>query len=246
MRQIKVTYTLHDHDLVLDDTKYVLRVRDLPIHEKPREKLQQYGPGNLTIPELIAVVLGVGTRKEEVMTMARRIVSEYGEKAIITETNPKRLAEVLAIPIGKAQQIIAACEIGRRMYGNRQGKPIFIHTSGQAFAHVAHIGYLPKEQLRGLYLNSRHELVYEEIISVGSLTANIVHPREVFQPALDHGAVAVIIAHNHPSGITTPTEADMSVTLQLRAAGQILGIELLDHLIVAGESYESCIGVDHG
>lgn len=246
MRVKKETYILRSHDLVLDDTPYILKVRDLPAHEKPREKMQQFGPGELTISELIAVILGTGTRKEEVLAMSRRIISEYGEKAIITETNPRHLAEVLSIPITKAQQIIAACEIGRRVYGSRQGKPIFIHTSGQAFAHLAHIGHLGKEQLRGLYLNSRHELVYEEIISVGTLTANIVHPREVFQPAMDRGAVAVIIAHNHPSGITTPTEADISVTVQLQAAGHILGIELLDHLIIAGESYESCLEVHRG
>lgn len=241
MGQIKVDYVLKDHDLVLDETPYILRVRDLPIDEKPREKLQQFGPGSLSTSELVAIVLGVGTRKEEVMSMSRRIVSEYGEKAIIHEMNPERLADILSIPIGKAHQIIAACEFGRRMFATDQGKPVFIRTAGQAFQHVAHIGHLTKEQLRGLYLNSRHELVHEEIISVGSLTANIVHPREVFQPALSHGAVAVIIAHNHPSGTVEPTDADMMVTRQLKAAGQILGIELLDHLVVASESYQTCM-----
>ena len=125
------------------------------------------------------------------------------------------------------------------MSATEDGKPVFIRTASQAFAHVSHIGTLSKEQLRGLYLNSRHELIHEEIISIGSLTANIVHPREVFQPAITRGAVAVILAHNHPSGSIQPTEADRTVTIQLRAAGQLLGIDLLDHLIVAKKQFKS-------
>lgn len=233
-------YMIHDNNLLLGgETPYILYIRDMPLEEKPREKLQRLGPGNLSIAELVAIILGVGTRKEDVMVMSRRIISEYGEKAIVSETDPKRLSETLAIPIGKAQQIIASIEFGRRMFSTQAGKPVFIRTASQAFQHLRHIGHLPKEQLRGLYLNSRHELVHEELISVGSLTANIVHPREVFLPALSHGAVAVIIAHNHPSSSTIPTQADLSVTTQLRAAGRLLGIELLDHIIVAGDNYQS-------
>jgi DNA repair protein RadC len=237
-------YALHDQDLLLgNDTPYVLRIRDLPLNEKPREKLQQLGPGGLSIAELVAVILGVGTRNEDVIHMSHRIISEYGEKAIINEMNPERLADILSIPIGKAQQIVASCELGRRMFATSAGKPVFIRNAGQAFQHVAHIGHLPKEQLRGLYLNSRHELVHEEVISIGSLTSNIAHPREVFLPALSRGAVAVIIAHNHPSGVAIPTDADRTVTFQLAAAGQVLGIELLDHIIVAGETFKSCLEI---
>ncbi len=232
-------YKLRDHDLLLGETPYILRIRDLPLEEKPREKLQQLGPGSLSVAELVAVIIGVGTRKEDVMAMSRRIISEYGEKAIINETNPQRLADTLAIPVGKAQQIIASCEFGRRMFSTEGGKPVYIRTAGQAFQHIKHIGHLPKEQLRGLYLNSRHELVHEEVISIGTLTANLVHPREVFQPAIARGAVAVIIAHNHPSGNAEPTDADLSVTLQLKAAGQLLGIELLDHIVIAKDYYRS-------
>jgi DNA repair protein RadC len=234
-----IGYALRDHNLVMGETPYVLRIRDLPIEEKPREKLQQLGPGSLSVAELVAIIIGVGTRKEDVMAMSRRIISEYGEKAIINETNPERLASALAIPIGKAQQIIACAEFGRRMFSVDGGKPVYIRTANQAFQHVAHIGYLKKEQLRGLYLNSRHELIHEEVISVGSLTANIVHPREVFQPAMARGAVGVIIAHNHPSGDPHPTDADYNVTIQLRAAGQLLGIELLDHIVVAKGIYKT-------
>lgn len=235
---------IHDQNLILGgEAPYVLRVRDLPLEEKPREKLQRLGPVNLSISELVAIILSVGTRKEDVMEMSRRIIGEYGEKAIVSETDPKRLADTLDIPLGKAQQIVASIEFGRRMFSTHAGKPIFIRSASQAFLHLKHIGHLPKEQLRGLYLNSRHELVHEELISVGTLTANIVHPREVFLPALSRGAVGVIIAHNHPSGSTLPTQADQQATMQLRAAGQLIGIELLDHIIIAEDEYLSIIGV---
>lgn len=241
-------YALADTDLVISegDTHYILRVRDLPLHEKPREKMLALGPGSLTHAELIAILLGFGTRKEEVMAMAGRIVREYGERAIVNEKNPQRLAESLDIPLTKACQIIASFELGRRAYQQKSGKPLFVRTTRQAYDHLKSMGYLQKEQLRGLYLNSRYQVVHEEVISTGSLTANIVHPREVFAPALEHGAVAIIIAHNHPSGSLEPTNDDLQATAQLMAAGKALGIELLDHLVVTAESYISLIeGKEH-
>lgn len=235
-------YELVDTDVITGEgeTRYVLRVRDLPVEDKPREKLLQLGPGELSHAELVAVLLGVGTRKEEVLTMANRIIREYGERAIISEKDPARLAGTLDIPLAKACQIVASFELGRRAYQNKAGKPVFLRTAAQAFEHLGGMAHLQKEQLRGLYLNSRFQLVHEEIISIGSLTANIVHPREVFQPALEHGAAAVIVAHNHPSGSLEPTAADREVTSQLVQAGRVLGIELLDHLVVAGDEYRSC------
>lgn len=236
------TYALVDTDTVMgEDTRYVLRVRDLPIEEKPREKLLSSGPASLSHVELMAILLGVGTRREEVMVMADRIVREYGQQAIITEQDPQRLADSLDIPLAKACQIVASFELGRRSYQNKAGKPLFIRTAVQAFEHLKSISHLQKEQLRGLYLNSRYQVIHEEIISVGSLTANIVHPREVFAPALEYGAVAVIVAHNHPSGSLEPTRDDLQVTDQLLAAGKALGVELLDHLIVTSDTFVSLI-----
>lgn len=235
-------YQLVDHDVVMGDgTRYLLRVRDMPNQDKPREKLAVYGPSTLDMAELVAVLWGVGTRKEDVLEMARRVLKEYGERAILHETNPTKLAEALAIPVGKAQQLVAGLELGRRYFDTRGERPVYVRTSRQAYSYLSDMGLLGKEQLRGLYLNSRYQLVYEETISVGSLTANIVHPREVFQPAIERGAVAIIIAHNHPSGDAEPTTADREVTSQLRAAGVLLGIELLDHLIVTKHTYRSLL-----
>ena len=232
-------YALHANDLIVGEQtrQYVLRVKDLPDDEKPREKLVYQGPDSLSVAELVAAILGTGTRKEEVFAMAQRIVKEYGEKTIAAETDPAQMADVLSIPLIKACQLVAAFELGRRYFATREGKAVFIRDAQQAFEYLRAIGYSPKEQLRGLYLNSRYEVVHDEIISVGSLTANIVHPREVFHPAIKHGAVAVIIAHNHPSGNLEPTREDIAVSKQLRQAGSVLGIDLLDHLVIAGDTF---------
>lgn len=234
-------YQLADRDLILDEDHYVLRVRGLPIEDKPREKLSSLGPSSLSMAELVAVLWNVGTRREDVLEMARRVVKEYGEKAILHETNPEKLAEILMIPQNKAYQLVAGLELGRRFFEKRGEKPVFVRTAGHAHQYLSGLGLLKKEQLRGLYLNSRYQLVHDEVISVGSLTANIVHPREVFQPAIEYGAVAVIVAHNHPSGSLEPTKADLDVTRQLSAAGTIIGIDLLDHLIVTSDSYRSLL-----
>lgn len=173
--------------------------------------------------------------------MAHRIIREYGEKALLNETNPKKVAELLGIPGGKACQILAGFEIGRRFYQQKSGSLVFIRNARKAYEHLRGIGQMNKEQLTGLYLNSRYELIRQEVISIGSVTANIVHPREVFSPALESSAVAVIVAHNHPSGNSSPTSADIEVTQQLIAAGQLLGIDLLDHLIITKKSFVSLI-----
>ena len=233
----------HDTESIMGEgvTKYVLRVKDLPDAQKPREKLLSVGPKNLSVAELVAILLGVGTKKEEVMTMASRILKEYGERSLVNETNPQRLADVMQIPVPKACQIVASFELGRRFFEQRSGKAVYISTAQQAFDYLQDMGTMKKEQLKGLYLNSRYQVIYEEVISVGSMTSNIVHPREVFQPAIEHGAVAVIIAHNHPSGRLEGTAADDEVTERLLVASKILGIDLLDHLIIAGNDYQSII-----
>lgn len=243
-------YRLVDHDVILNDAPvragaiskpapYVLRFRDIADESKPRERLLAQGPKALSVAELMAVVLGVGTQKEDVLAMSQRIIKEYGSVAVVNETSAVRLAETLDIPTGKACQVIASFELGRRYFSARGSRHVQIRNSKAAYEYLRDMGSLRKEQLRGLYLNSRYGLVHDEVISLGSLTANIVHPREVFQPAIEHGAVAVILAHNHPSGSFEPTVADMDLTDQLASAGRILGIDLIDHLVITGRGHIS-------
>ncbi len=235
-------YILNDNDVVLQEpnSAYVLRFRDIPDEDKPREKLLKIGPKNLSVAELMAVVLGIGTSKEDVLAMAKRITKEYGEKALTNEQNPEILANALEIPLTKACQIVASFEIGRRYFAKQPGA-VYIRQSKQAYDYLKDMGNLRKEQLRGLYLNSRYQVIHEEIISIGSLTANIVHPREVFQPAIEHGAIAIILAHNHPSGRINPTQADIQLTQQLVRAGRLLGIDIVDHLVITSTRHVSLL-----
>jgi DNA repair protein RadC len=232
-------YVLHGNDTLVGEhlDEYVLRLRDMPPEQKPREKIIFQGVDSLSLAELVAAILGVGTRKEDVLAMAQRIIKEYGEKAIAAEADAQQMSEVLGIPLIKACQLVAAFELGRRFFASQDGKAVYIRTATQAYEYLKTISYSPKEQLRGLYLNSRYEVIHDEIISVGSLTANIVHPREVFRPALENGAVAIIIAHNHPSGSLEPTAEDIAITKQLIMGGKLLGIEVLDHLIIAKDKF---------
>lgn len=233
-------YNVKDHNLILDGEKeYILKFKDMADQEKPREKILKYGPDALSVAELVALVLNVGTKKEDVLAMANRILKEYGDKTIINEKSPKRLSEALDIPLVKATQVVAAFEIGRRYFEKKDGKSVFIRTSKHAHNYFKDMSSLGKEHLRGLYLNSRYQVVHDELISVGSLTANIIHPREIFRPAFEYNAVAIIIAHNHPSGSLQPTRSDIEVTNKLIEAGRILGIDLLDHIIIGKNKYIS-------
>lgn len=222
-----------------DGKRYTLAVRDLPGNEKPREKLRARGPEALPLAELLAVVFGQGTRKEEVLAMATRITREYGERSIFSQKDAEAMSRDLDIPIVKAMQIVAVGELGRRFFARERNGASVIRTARDAFEYVADMRSLNKEHLRGIYLNAHYQVIHDETISIGTVDANIVHPREVFRPALSCSATAVILAHNHPSGILTPSKEDRVVTSQIVAAGKLIGIELVDHIIVTAKGFAS-------
>lgn len=236
-------YILKDSDLLMTETsvdrKYILKIRDLPDAVKPREKLVSFGAETLTLPELLAVILNTGTKKEDVLEMSRRIVREYGNSALAGQTNPQSLAEDLDIPLLKACQIIACGEIGRRLHKKNESGLAVIRTATDVYEYLKDMHNLPKEQLRGIYLDTHQRVIHDEVISIGTINTNIVHPREVFKPALEYGAAAVILAHNHPSGVATPSAADIQITNQLIQAGKLIGIHLLDHIVVTKDSFIS-------
>jgi len=233
-------YLIKDSDLILDgERKYVLRVRDLATEDKPREKLIKYGPAALSLKELMAVVLNTGTKKEGILEMVSRIMKEYGEKSLTSEKNVEKLAKNLEIPIVKAAQIISCLEIGRRFYEKKSAANITLRTPKEVFNYLQDMCDLPKEHLRGIYLDAHYRVVHDEVISIGTVNSNLIHPREVFRPAIEYGAVAVILAHNHPSGIVKPSAADIEVTEQIKETGKIVGINLIDHVIIAKNKFES-------
>jgi DNA repair protein RadC len=220
---------------------YQITVRDLPSHEKPREKLIEQGGESLSLQELLSVLLNVGTKKEGILEMSSRIIREYGEKNIITEKNPQRLSEMLSIPLIKATQLVAAIELGRRLFDRSPHTAPVIRNAQDVFDYAEGMRSLSKEYLRGIYLNTHYKVMHDEIISIGTIDASIVHPREVFKPAIERSAVGVVLVHNHPSGELEISEQDVAVTLQLQKAGALLGIELLDHVIVSSYGFISIL-----
>lgn len=218
---------------------YVMKIRDMADEDKPRERLVKTGPANLAVHELLAVVLGTGTTREDVMTMASRVVKEYGERTIFSQTNAARLADDLGIPLTKAAQIVACGELGRRFYPQRASGLAVLRTGKDVHTYTRDMERLPKEHLRGIYLNTHYRVIHDEVISIGTINANLIHPREVFKPAIEYGAAGIILVHNHPSGIIKPSAADIEITEQLINVGKIIGIGVIDHVIVGGGKWAS-------
>jgi len=218
---------------------YRISLKELPEEKKPREKLIRYGPDVLRIPELVSIILNTGYRDENVLELSQRIIKEYGSKAIASEKNVGRIMETLGIPIVKACQIVACFELGRRFFQEQPGKMPAIRGPEDVFIYLEDMKKLKKEQFRGLYLNARNKVIHDEVISIGTLTANLVHPREVFQPAIEYLACGVIVAHNHPSGDPDPSEDDLEITRKLASVGKTMDIELLDHIIIGSKRYVS-------
>jgi DNA repair protein RadC len=219
--------------------QYILRLRDLPTDDKPREKLIEHGVEALSLQELISVVLNTGSKKEDVMAMSQKIVREYGNSALTGMIDPSAMAKELDIPLGKACQVVACSEIGRRLYKKTDVGLTVIRTAEDVYRFLAEMRSLPKEQLRGLYLDTHNRVIHQEIISIGTINSNIVHPREVFRPALEYNAAAVVLAHNHPSGVVTASASDIQITNQIIEAGKIIGIHVLDHVIITKEGFTS-------
>ena len=235
------TYAIRPNVRFLDRTyrDYPITIHDLPSEDKPREKLIASGSSGLSIKELLAIVLVTGTSKENILEMSDRLIRDYGEKSILSERNPTKLSEELDIPIVKACQIVACGELGRRFYDRSESGFVTIRNAKDVFDYFQDMRNLPKEHLRGLYLNSHNRILRDEVISIGTVNSNMIHAREVFRPAIECNAAAVILAHNHPSGEAMPSKEDVDITADLVRAGKLLGISILDHVIITKDSFAS-------
>ena len=219
-------------------TNEITTERKNALPELPREKLIKSGPSSLKNSELLAIILNNGTRKEKIFDLARRILQEYGPQAVVREDNVEYLMETLELSSVKACQIVACFELGRRFFQDSQN-PFTIHTPDDVYHYLEEMYKLKKETLRALYLNTRNQLIHDEVISIGTLNANLVHPREVLKPALEYSAAGLIVVHNHPSGDPEPSYEDIKITRQIYKASKIMAIELLDHIIVGKKRFVS-------
>lgn len=204
--------------------------------EKPREKLQRLGAEALKSEELLAVMLGTGYAGKNVFRLAREIIEKH-PPAEFAGLSFKDLSNVKGIGASKAASLKASFEFSRRCMESANYPPLA--KPSDVLPIVSDLRSKKKENFVVFYLNGRNQVILKDTISVGTLNASLVHPREVFEPAIRNIAAGIILIHNHPSGDCSPSEDDIEITKRLEEAGKIIGIEVLDHIIVGGEGYLS-------
>jgi len=214
------------------------RIRDLPKVDRPRERLQRKGPGALSNSELLAIMLGSGVPGKNVLEVAEHLLRKFGSKGLF-ETTFDELCQVPGIGRVKATQLIATFELSKRILLGQQEDATAVETPEDVYNLSKRIHRLKKEHFLAYLLDARNALIAEETISVGTLTMAVVHPREVFEPAIRHSAAGIVLVHNHPSGDPTPGDEDRRLTERLVQAGKLMGIEILDHVIVTHNGYTS-------
>lgn len=212
-----------------------------PVNDRPRERMAVYGADALSDAELIAVLLRTGTQEKSAMALAGELTANGGlYRHLAGVRQLQELTKIKGLGIAKAATILAAIELGRRL---ATAKPLergaFSCPQDGADFLMPRLRYLQKEQFLAVLLNSKNKVIGTEVISEGSLSNSIVHPREVFQPAILQHAAAIIVAHNHPSGDAFPSEEDREITRMLVEAGKTLKIPVLDHLIIGDGTYYS-------
>jgi DNA repair protein RadC len=214
------------------------KIKDLYKNDRPREKLIKKGASALKKEELIAILLRAGTKGQNALQMAKSIVKNYDEKKLLNATY-QELKNIYGVGPAKAVQILVAFEVGKRLYKEKEKSDVYINSPEDVVEEVKEIRESKKEHFVALYLNARKKLIHKEVISIGTLDASLVHPREVFEPAVRELASQVIIVHNHPSGDEKPSEEDIKITKRIKEAGSLLGIDLADHIIITKKDYFS-------
>jgi DNA repair protein RadC len=207
-----------------------------PPPARPREKLGARGVGGLSDADLLALVLGSGTAGRSAFRIARHLARR--RPAELAGWTVSRWSRIPGVGAARAAALTAAFELGRRALEPSQACPA-IRGPEDVLAHARDLARARKEHFVVFLLNARHELMVRETVSIGSLNASIVHPREVFQPAILHSAASVVLVHNHPSGDPEPSEEDLSITRRLSQVGELVGIAVLDHVIVAARGVVS-------
>ncbi len=208
-------------------------IHDLPKAERPRERLQKHGAETLSFQELLALILGRGIRGESVMVTAQRLLSAFGNIKNLSEASIEELSNVKGIGLAKAAQLKAAFELARRKDDHDYAKMSVKSHQDVVKLVRPKLKDKKKEQFIILCLDTRNNLVKIGDISTGTLDANLVHPREVFKEAIQSLASSIILVHNHPSGSTEPSDADIDITKRILETGKVIGINVLDHIIIA-------------
>lgn len=234
-----------------------LTIKDLPDSERPRERLQRYGPAALSLAELIAILLGSGAQGVTAVELGQRLLAHGAAREgqlggrpggisrealalrFLAAAGVDQLREIPGIGTAKATVLVAAVELGRRLAARRSERVVVGTPQDVPGLFMEEMRHLEKEEFRVLLLDTKNHVLGFELCSVGSLSSSIVHPREVFKAAVRRAAAGVVLVHNHPSGDPTPSREDIEVTRRLVEAGKLIGIDVLDHIIIGDNRYVS-------
>lgn len=219
----------------------VMLIRELPEEERPRERLLRYGASSLTNSELLAILMGSGSKDSSAIMLANRLISlDDTGISYLSQCDPEELSTVKGIGNAKACLLVASMELGKRVAARPKEKKVNVSSPKDvARLFMEEMRCYKKEYFKVLLLNTKNELMMTDEISVGTLNSAVVHPREVFNGAIKKSASSVILVHNHPSGNPSPSKEDIDLTKRLVESGKILGIEVLDHIIIGDGEYLS-------
>ena len=218
-----------------------LTMKELPVSERPYEKAERKGIGSLSHAELLAVILVSGRGGETALQVAQKVLKASGGLKGLLEMSPQELQDIPGIGRVKSIRTLAAVEIGQRAVAERKSE-IRIEASGpdDVIKHVeATMRYLPREEFHVLLLDTRNRIIKSVKISQGGLAAAVIHPRDIFREAVKANAASIVLVHNHPSGDSSPSQADIESTRKFSELGKMMGIPVLDHVIVGAESSSS-------
>lgn len=221
------------------ESQYLI-LRDVPHEERPRERMMHYGAEALSHAELLAILLRTGTQRQSAIHLAGALLKQCGSLRNLMDMSMEELTAIRGIGPAKAVQLRAGIELGRRISRSSPADTVTVRRPQDAADYVMdELRYLKKEHFVCLFLNTKNHIIARETLSVGTLNASLVHPREVFRAAIQRSSASIICAHNHPSGDPTPSPEDISLTKRLAEAGQLVGIEVLDHLVIGDGKYIS-------
>src|SRR3989344_3881489 len=215
-----------------------MKIKEISIEQRPRERLKAKGIDNLNDSELLAIILQNGTQGENVIDLSHRLISTFGVEGL-NSLSLSELMKIKGIGLAKASKLIAAFELSKRVSSGKICEKIVKNPSDIASHYIEKLKDLKKEHFIAVFLDSKNKVIKDEVISIGTLNSSLVHPREVFKEAIKCSANSVILVHNHPSGNVEPSDEDYRVNKVLVETENLVGIKILDHLIIGNKNYLS-------
>ncbi len=219
---------------------WMMRIEEIPVEDRPRERLRACGVGVLSVRELVAILLGSGNRERGAIELAGDLVSSLQSVRDLAGVSVEKLSRVRGVGFAGACRVKAAVELGRRVVKSARGEIKIVRSPADAAGLVMEdMKNLDREHFRVILLDSKNSVISVETVSIGTVNASLVHPREVLKPALEKSATCMILVHNHPTGNVSPSREDILLTRRFEKCGRILGIEVVDHIIIGDGTYTS-------